>query len=140
MKLEDLQFPFWVESGRPGASAMDIQHAEASLGRRLPVELTKALRLQDGGVSVYSGFRRDDYYVPMPAFFSVEAILQAEARRSSFGTPDGVVAIASGAHEWLGLDYRASDEPSVVFQESDDDDIETVATSFEELLAGLVED
>lgn len=139
MRLDELQFPFWIESGRSGASEADIWHAEELLRRRLPGEFAKALSIQDGGVSTYSGFRRGDYYVPLPAFFSVDAMLQAEQRRRSFGTPDGVVAIASGADEWLGLDYRSSDEPRVVFQESSEKEIETVADSFEHLLAGLID-
>jgi hypothetical protein len=104
------------------------------------VEFVKALKMQNGGVSVYSGFRRGDYYVPLPAFLSIEAILQAEERRAEFGTPSGVIAIASGAHEWLGLDYRTGDEPSVVFQESEEAVLEAVAQSFDDLLAGLVEE
>lgn len=142
MKLEDLDVPFWFPSGsnRLGASADAIDRAEHALGRRLPEELVKALRVQDGGVSTYSSFRRGDYQVPLPAFFSLEQVLSADANRAVFGTPQGLLAIASGGHDWLGLDYRNSREPSVVYQETEDSDIEFVANTFEELLDGLVED
>ncbi|MGE0792113.1 MAG: SMI1/KNR4 family protein, partial [Sandaracinaceae bacterium] len=67
-------------------------------------------------------------------------MIKAERNRDMEGTPEGVVAIASGAHEWLGLDYRDGGEPKIVFQASDQEDLELVADSFEQLLDGLVED
>ena len=54
--------------------------------------------------------------------------------------PEALDVIAVGAHEWLGLDYRDSTEPAIVYQEDEDAEIEHVASSFEELLAGLTED
>lgn len=139
MKRDDLPFPFWIPSQRLGASQGAAEKAELELSRTLPAELKRLLRDQDGGSSQYSGYANGHLYVPLPPFFSLAEIIEAERVRERFGTPDGIVAIASGAHEWLGLDYRLSTEPTVVFQ-SEDNDIESIASSFEELLAGLVED
>lgn len=91
------------------------------------------------GVSAYGGFCRGEVSIPLPAFFSVELLLQAEAQRLDFNTPAEMVAIASGAHDWLGLDYRnPGGEPRIVYQEDEDSEIEDVAASFAELLGGLV--
>ncbi len=140
MRIDELPYGFWIANGRPGASEARIRAAETLVGWPLPSELAKALLKQDGGVSVYSGFRRMEYYVPLPPLLSVDEILAAHRSRGQFGTPDGILAIAAGAHEWLGLDYRLGTAPAIVFQETDEHEIEHVANSFDEYLAGLVED
>lgn len=140
MKLRDLEFPFWFDTERGGASHEQIEQFEKDAEIELPEEFRQALLLRDGGTSSYSSFQRGDYYVPIPAFFNVEALRRAEQNREEFGTPEGVVVIASGGHEWLGLDYRHGPVPKVVFQESEDSALEAVADSFEALLEGLMED
>jgi hypothetical protein len=140
VRLDELELGFWFDLEQPGASEKALERAERALGRRLPPEFARALRIRNGGVSNYSGFRRGDYYVPLPAFFSVEDLVRAEEHRVEFGTPAGVVAIASGGHDWLGLDYRMGGEPAIVYQETEDSDLEGVADSFEGLLDGLVEE
>jgi len=140
MKLSDLELPFWFDVERRGASREQIEQFERDAGIDLPEEFRQALLLRDGGTSNYSSFQRGDYNVPIPAFFSIEALRRAEAGREAFGTPEGVIAIASGGHEWLGLDYRHGPVPRVVFQESEGSALEVVADSFEALLEGLMED
>ena len=140
MKLRDLVFPFWLDTERDGASREQIEQFEKEVGIKLPEEFRQALLLCDGGVSSYSAFQRGDYYVPIPPFFSVEALRRAEQNRDEFGTPERVVVIASGGHEWLGLDYRQGSVPKVVFQEDEESPLEMVADSFEVLLEGLMED
>ena len=140
MKLRDLELPFWFDAERPGASREQIEQLEKALGLALPDELRQALLLRDGGTSNYSSYQQGDCYIPIPAFLSVEELRRAEQHRERFDTPPGVLVIASGAHEWLGLDYRDKLVPSVVFQESEDSPLEIVAESFESLLDGLAED
>ena len=113
MKLNELQFPFWVDMMRHGASLEQIEQFESEIGEKLPEELKEALLLRDGGVSSYSSFQREDYYVPSPPLFSIDELRQAEARREEFGTPRGIIAIASGGDEWLGLDYRGGPVPKI---------------------------
>lgn len=117
MRLKDLVFPFWLDSDRPGASLETIEQFERQVGCELPAAFKEALLLRDGGVSSYSEYRLADYRVPIPAFLSVEELCRAEENREVFGTPNGIIAVASGGHEWLGLDYRQGSEPKVVFQE-----------------------
>lgn len=140
MRLEDLPFDFWFDRRVPGASETEIRKAEAALGRQLPSEFFKALTLRNGGVSNFSSYQRGSFSVPVPSFFSVEELVVADRRLTEFGTPDGIIAIAGGAHEWLGLDYRAGTVPSVVFQESEIGQLEVVSPSFEAFLEGLTED
>lgn len=140
MKLEDLEFPFWFDTERPGAPPEQIDELERAVGVALPQELRKALMLRDGGTSTYSSYQRDGGYIPIPSFFSVDDMRRSEQHREKFGTPSGILVIASGAHEWLGLDYRSGTAPHVVFQESEDSPLEIVADSFESLLDGLKED
>jgi hypothetical protein len=140
MKLGELEFPFWFDETRAGATREQIEQFEREARVDLPEEFRQALMLRDGGTSAYSSFQGDGRYVPVPAFFSVEALRRAERHRSEYRIPQGVIIIASGGHEWLGLDYREGPKPKVVFKESEDSPLETVADSFEAWLDGLRED
>jgi hypothetical protein len=140
MKISGLQYDFWMPPARPGADAALIADLENYVGRRFPSEFTVALMLANGGVASYSSYRRGDYFVPLPGFLPVEDVRRAFDDAQEWGTPDGIVVVASGADDWLGFDYRAGAEPSVVYQEYPDAEIETVAASFEDLLGGLIED
>jgi hypothetical protein len=140
MKLRELELPFWFDARRAGASRDQIEQLEREAGVELPEEFRQALMLRDGGTSNYASFRRDDYQVPIPSFFTVEELRRAERHREELGTLRGIVAIAGGGHEWLGLDYRHGPVPTVVFQEDEDAPLEAVADSFEALLDGLTED
>ncbi|MFZ5891778.1 MAG: SMI1/KNR4 family protein [Myxococcota bacterium] len=140
MKLEDLQVPFWFDDERAGATQEQIEEFEREVQVNLPEEFRRALMLRDGGTSTYSSFQRDELFVPIPSFFSVDILRRSEKHRSLYGVPNGVIMIAGGAHEWLGLDYRQGPNPQIVFQESEDAPIEFVAESFEALLEGLTED
>lgn len=141
MTKDEEPLPFWLDDGTPcaGASREEIAAAETYTGRTLPPALTELLLQRDGGVSYYA-FHVDDLYVPLPGLFSVSMIVNSFDVAAQFGTPDGVIAIAGGGHSWLGLDYRADTDPAVVYQESEDDDLQTIAGSFGDFLAGLVEE
>jgi hypothetical protein len=139
MKLQELDLPFWSDDETEGAALEEIEAFEKRVGERLPEQLRQALLESNGGVSNYSSFQRGSFYVPVPAIFGVEELNQAEDMRSDFDTPAGIIAIASGGHEWLGLDYRQGSPPRVVFQESEQFAVEEVAESFEAFLEGLTE-
>jgi hypothetical protein len=146
---------FWFRSNdttsdfgmpKPPATTADLAGTEAHIGYRLPEELRELLMIQDGGVSQYS------FAVDGGRCYPVPAILRANG--TGFGTirgaydfgddgrvPAGVVVIATGGHDWLGLDYRKrADRPSVVYQEDEDAEIEEVAESFAQFLGMLSED
>lgn len=139
MDVDALDPPFWFPGGA-GASEEQLREAEKRLGRKLPSAYRTLMGHQDGGTSQYSSFQRGELYVPLPSFFTLTQVVEAEERRESWGTPKGVIVIGSGAHEWLGLDYRDGAEPAVVYQEAEDSDIEDVALDFDALLSGLSED
>ncbi len=138
MRVSELQYSFWLTEGRPGATANALATAERIVGVRFPQEYRLAMMIQDGGVSSYSSFRRGDYGVPLVAFFSVSEVVEAHENRHLFSTPPGIVAVASGGHEWIGFDYRRGGHPRIVFQEDEDAAIEHVADSFEQFLDGFV--
>ena len=134
MKLEALEFPFWFDADRPGAAREQIDELEREVSFALPEELRKALMIRDGGTPSYSSYQRDDSYIPLPSFLSLDDMRRSAQHCEQFGTPAGILVIASGAHEWLGLDYRHGAAPHVVFQEREDSPLELVADSFESLL------
>lgn len=142
MTADDAPLPFWFDDGSPahGASPSAIAAFENRSGTALPASFERLLLERDGGVSNYEAYHVGERYVPLPAIFSVDVMTRALDAAHHFGTPKGVVAFASGAHAWLGLDYRNSKDPAVVAQADDDAPIEPVAASFDEFLAGLVEE
>jgi hypothetical protein len=140
MKIADLDPPFWLEPDEPAATRQMISDAESRLGCRFPSEYVDAMLLQNGGVSSYAGYRKGDYFVPLPALLSLDAVISAFDGAERWGTPSGIVVVATGAHEWLGFDYRTGQEPSIVYQEAEDAELEVVANSFAEFVAGLTED
>lgn len=114
--------------------------AKEQLGVALPASLTRLLRERDGGVSNYLAYHVGETYASLPSFFGVAEIISSFLAAGEFGTPQGVVAIGSSAHSWLGLDYRSAPEPAVIYQEDEDSPIVVLATSFDGFLAGLVEE
>lgn len=81
MKLEDLEFPFWFDTDRPGAAREQIDELEREVGFALPEELRKALMIRDGGTSSYSSYQRDDSYIPLPSFLSVDDMRRSAQHR-----------------------------------------------------------
>jgi hypothetical protein len=139
MTDDEERVPFWIDCDEPPASTDEIARAEAHIGRELPAAYKRLLREQNGGVSNYT-YRVGDVSVPLPAFFSVSMVVGAFDNAALHETPDGIIAIAGGGHDWLGLDYRRGSSPAVIYQEDEDAEIEHVAASFDDLVAGLVVD
>ena len=139
---DDSKLPFWFDDGLPtsGASENELALLESMIGERLPPALRDLLAVRNGGVSNFAAFVVGETRVPLPALFSVMEISASVANSESFGTPDGVVAFGGDGDDWVGLDYRQGRVPEVVYQEHDDAPLEVVASSVDELLAGLVEE
>ena len=142
MTINEETLPFWFDDGLPkgGASHECLSEFERHTGKALPASLKRLLHERDGGVSNYEAYRRGSLYVPLPAFFNMETMTRSFDTSEWFNTPDGVVAIGSGAHDWLGLDYREPGRVGVVYQEHEDAPIQRIADSFQEFLDGLVEE
>ena len=143
--------PSWFKgewsTDRPGATPEEIAQAQVHIGHRLPEELCSLLLVQDGGVSNYEAFQDGDRYFPLLPFFAAGASVRADTLSQAFDTrelfelPAGIVVFAAQGHSWWGLDYRSGvPEPTVVFQLDEESDIEVVAPTFRDLLAGLVEE
>ena len=134
------------EEPRPaGATLEEIAQTEGFIGHRLPAAFRDLLLIQNGGVSNYTDFERDGECYPLFPVFSADvragygSLAAAFRVREAFDVPDDVVPFAGEGHAWLGLDYRAGAvEPSVVFFCSEDSGLEAIASSFHELLQGLV--
>lgn len=135
--------PFWFDDGIPtnGASEDQLAAAEAQIGHKLPPAFRELLRERDGGVSNYAYRGDDELDIPLPGFFNVTTLVSAHSAAAQFGTPERVVAISSDGDAWLGLDYRASaNDPSVVYQASEEGDLETIASSFASFLSSLIQE
>lgn len=139
--------PFWFPNGRGGASEAELERAERYVGYRIPGALRDLLVIQDGGVSNYTAYKQGDRQFPLLPIFraggdpATATLMRAYDVREAFGVPDGVIAFAGQGESWWGLDYRCdSDAPGVVFRLDLEHDVEPVATTFDGLLASLVEE
>ncbi len=139
MQYHELTVPFWIRPHK-GADPEDILSLETQFGAPLPSDYKLALLESDGGVSTYSSFSASGRVVPIPSLLPVHHVLRAHRDAVSWGTPAGILVFASGAHDWMGFDYRAGPPPSIVYQTNEYEELEYVARSFGELLSGLVED
>lgn len=144
-RADDEGAPFWFAQ-RQGATAEELATAERYIGYTLPAPLRELLRQQNGGVSNFAAYENGALYYPLLPLFGVDpdaaagTLMRAFDVRESFGVPAGVVVFAGMGHAWWGLDYRRSAEsPTVVYRNSEDEPIQTVALTFEELIEGLVE-
>ena len=116
MAINEQPLPFWFDDGSPsrGAAQTEIATLEQHCGHRLPASFRALLLERNGGVSNFDAFHVGEVYARVSTFFDVETITRSFDTADQFGTPDGVLAIASGAHDWIGLDFRQAGEPTVV--------------------------
>ena len=136
--------PFWFGE-REGATAAELAAAEEYLGYRLPTALRELLQEQNGGVSNFAAYEKAGFYYPLLPLFGVDpnagagTLMRAFDVNETFEVPSGIVMFAGEGHAWWGLDYRRNaDRPAIVYRNSEDEPIEEVTGSFEELLQGLV--
>ena len=110
------------------------------------LEQTKGVRLQHGVVAVKEApdgrpvFRYFDEWVEVGKFRRIEGpefetIFHSNYLTREWELPEELALIEGDGHAWLALDYRAcSQEPPVIFIESQDGSSVRLAESFQDLL------
>lgn len=146
---DELAKAFWSDgsdwyTGEHAATEQEIAAAEAAIGHDLPPSFRALLMQENGGVSTFIAYDDGENYFPLLPICGTEAIKQGVGAidvRKVFNIPDDIVVFAAEGHAWWGLDYRGDrHQPAIVYRNDAESDIETVAPTFDEMLAGLVED
>lgn len=136
-----------------------VVHAERRLGVTLPRAFVDLLRTCNGGYTADAAFPTTrptswaDDHVPVVSISGIPGpddldslglppgILATPYLIEEWGLPKGIVVIDGDGHAWIALDYRSTGPtgpPSVVWLDVDRGDDLTLASTFEEFLAGLV--
>lgn len=136
-----------------------LANAEAELGVRLPRSYVDALRIRNGGRTVGSLIPLPDQQVPEHlapyvdyGYIHVDSIAgigqDGSGEHDILGTPEsiaewslpaGLVLLDGDGHTWTAFDFRVeSDDPPIVFVESDSGDTLLVAANFAELFTSLI--
>ncbi len=125
-----------------------ITQAETLFDVEFPDEYIKILSTQNGGYLLYDTYS----CLLMPSYSSIEiqidhlfgiggnvGILDIPHFQEEWNLPKGVVLISGDGHEWVALDYRNSKaNPPIVYVDSEEETITTIATSFNEFLTVLM--
>lgn len=137
-----------------------LEHAERTLGVKLPLLLVELLRVQNGGIpaDAYSAFPTDlaprswapdhvplDHLVgiPRPGTPTSMTLLDTAYLLREWSIPDGFVLLSGDGHYWIALDYRRcgpAGEPSVWWVDTEFEFRESheLAPTFEAFVQGLV--
>lgn len=155
MTIPDDQFWRPGASMRPPLTDEMLAAAEERLGVRLPAELVRLLRLQNGGNT--DGFRLPmttpttwaEDHIPLYELFGIvtdpsvgtgQNLLDTEYLTDEWDLPPGQVLLAGDGHGWVTLDYRRRAEPSVAWIDVDNGQDLQVAPTFAAFLDRLVPD
>jgi hypothetical protein len=130
-----------------------LAQAELVLGVRLPAELVKLLRIQNGGYT--RGFfhpmkepttwAKDN--VPLhdlagvlvePHQTSPMNLVRTPELVQEWGLPPNQVLLSGDGHYWITLDYRTGSSPSVAWIDVECGEDKQVAPSFAAFLQGLL--
>lgn len=137
----------------PSLTDAMVALAEERLGVKLPVELIDLLRVQNGGYT--SGFifpmtvatAWADDHVPFDTLAGINLkdddgehnLLTSAYLTEEWELPERQVLLGGDGHYWISLDYRGeATEPAIAWLGEEFAEDVRIASSFNELLAGLV--
>lgn len=142
---------FWDYEDPPNPTLTDamIAAAERQLGVRLPSRYIELLRIQNGGYTKHEllcPLVQDP--VPLGSLNGIvpganithggiHNILLTEYMTNEWDLPPRQVLLDGDGHTWVSLDYRDSDEPSVVWLNAEMGREELVAKTFGDFFAAL---
>jgi len=130
-----------------------LDAAETRLGVKLPPLLVELLRYQNGGftkdfgypMSVPTSWAED--HVQLEELFGIvtdtsirtaQNMIKPAYIEEERGIPEKQVLLCGDGHWWITLDYRMSENPSVLYLDTEMEESAPIANSFEEFYAGLV--
>lgn len=124
-----------------------ITCAETLFDVVLPDEYIGILSIQNGGYLLHG----TNSYLLMASNSPIEiqidhllgigcniGILDTQHFQEEWNLPKGLILIGGDGHEWVALDYRYSRTgPPIIYINSEEESINTIAASFKEFLRGL---
>ena len=146
---------FWDENyyNHPPLTVDAVVAAETLLSCKLPALLLELLKIQNGGYTLGFAFpmtQRTSWannHVPLIELFGIvenplistaQNILDSLYLIAEWGLPEKQVLLAGDGHWWITLDYRAGENPTVKWLDTEMKEEIEVANSFEEFINGLI--
>lgn len=127
-------------------TAEDVEDAEQLLGVKLPEAYLKLMFEQNGGIPVHRDFPCDmpnswaEDHVRVDTIYGIgkEGILLSSYLIQEWELPEDIVIFSGDGHGWVAMDYRQkTDDPPIIWVESDQDLIIELASNFAGFVEGL---
>lgn len=145
---------FWDERSdiNPTLTPELRAQAEKILGVKLPESLVKVLEYQNGGYSKGFGYPMTqktswaEDHVPFdnlagvvtdPNIRTAFNLLESESLSTEWNLPKKQILLTGNGHWWITLNYRAGDEPSVWWMDTEIEEFLPVAPTFDVFYSGL---
>lgn len=148
---------FWDSNyyNHPPLTTKMVEAAEKELGVKLPRKLIALLQIQNGGytkgfvfpMTVKTTWAED--HVPLSELFGIvldntietaQNMMETQYMTKEWGLPEKQVLLSGDGHWWITLDYREGIIPVVKWIDVECNEEATIANSFEEFIAGLVDE
>lgn len=124
-----------------------VKIAEEKLKVKLPKSYINLLKEQNGGYIKFDSFPSNvptswgDSHIIIDHILGIgeeNGILENEYLIQEWEMPENIVLISGDGHSWIAFDYRnKKEEPSVIYIDTDSDQIIELAPNFEIFLNGL---
>ncbi|KMY54129.1 cell wall assembly protein [Bacillus sp. FJAT-27231] len=131
----------------PDLKESDIKQTEKLFSVTFPKEYIELLQVQNGGLIMYNAFPttfrtdwNDDsiYLDHIMGIGKEHGILENDYYIKEWGLPEGLLLISGDGHSWIAFDYRKTPEnPPIVYIDNENEQIITLASSFQEFLDKL---
>ncbi|GKU82941.1 SMI1/KNR4 family protein [Niallia sp. NCCP-28] len=125
----------------------DIQMAEDYFDVTLPEQYINLLKVQNGGVIIFNALpialnRYDgDTYIEIDHLLGIKkgkGILETEYYKKEWDIQrENIILISGDGHSWIALDYNESENPAIIFIETDEGEITEIYKSFDEMIRHL---
>ncbi|ANC77422.1 hypothetical protein ABE65_011655 [Fictibacillus phosphorivorans] len=121
-----------------------ITYAENLFDVFLPVEYLQILSIQNGGYLLHDTYSSNSSIeIQIDHLLGIGrniGILDTPYFQEEWNLPKGLILIGGDGHEWVALDYRyCRTSPPIVYINSEEETITTIAASFNEFLTNLNE-
>ncbi|KAB7668740.1 SMI1/KNR4 family protein [Bacillus sp. B1-b2] len=125
----------------------DINLAEKHFNVKLPQAYIDLLKKKNGGDLLYNALPislnrwEDDDHILIDHLLGIkkkEGIMETDYYVKEWEiNRKNIILLSGDGHEWLALDYNSSEEPKIIFIQTDEDQIITIYDSFEIMLEHL---
>jgi len=136
---------FWYCDERfpldPGASEQELNATEAGLGVKLPATYRALLGISNGGIPNYSGVKLphpsnegEEKAIFIGGLFGTKQLKKNGEVLETWAMPLDLVLISGNCHHNIAMRYSGKGSPTVVYYETESDQLIEIAEDFDAFL------